>query len=327
MAQSGNPLVSFVVPCYNYARFLPDCLNGIFAQEGGYDFEIVAVDDASTDDTLEVLQRVRDARLRVIRHERNQGHAQTFADGLLAARGRFVARIDPDDRHRPCFLKRTVPVLEKYPEVGLVYGDTSLIGDAGQEFAARSDRQHGGKDFKGCELIELLQENFICAPTIIARRECWVRQLPIPSHLAFHDWFFTVKIAREAEFYYVDEVLAEYRVHATNLHSRLVLNKSEEPSIFWLLEQVYGSEERTPELQRRKVQFRGRVYARQYETLANKYFGARMEADARRCYLQAIRHSPSIAMSPGLARRLLATVIGRGPYERVKKLVAVGSAH
>ncbi len=64
MSGVRNPLVSFVVPCYNYGRFLPDCLEGIFKQEGGYDFEIVAVDDASTDDTLDVLNRFRDPRLR-----------------------------------------------------------------------------------------------------------------------------------------------------------------------------------------------------------------------------------------------------------------------
>src|SRR5207248_7397114 len=54
----------------------------------------------------------------------------------------------------------------------------------------------GGKDFKGCELVELLEENFICAPTVIARRECFLDQLPVPSHLSFHDWYLTLKIAQ-----------------------------------------------------------------------------------------------------------------------------------
>jgi glycosyltransferase involved in cell wall biosynthesis len=320
MPGASNPLVSFVVPCYNYGRFLPDCLGSIFAQEGGYDFEIVAVDDASTDDTLEILDRFREPRLRVIRHERNQGHAQTFTDGLCAARGELVARIDPDDRHRPYFLKRTVPVFAKYPEVGMVYGDASLIGDSGQEYAPKSDRKHGGRDFKGCKLIDLLEENFICAPTIIARRECFVRQLPVPPHLAFHDWFFTVKMARETEFYYVAAVLADYRVHSANLHSRIVLNKTEEPSIFWLLNQVYSSEERTPELQRRKLRAKGRIYGNQYRDSADKYFGAFMNADARRCYWQAIRHCPLNLLSPALMRRFLATLVGRSTYEYAKRL-------
>jgi glycosyltransferase involved in cell wall biosynthesis len=326
MSNSQSPLVSFVLPCYNYGRFLPDCLQGIFRQEGGYDFEIVAVDDASTDDTVQVLERYRDPRLRVLRHQRNQGHAQTFTDGLLAARAEFVARIDPDDRHRADFLSRTVPILAKYPEVGMVYGDASMIGDSGEEQATACDRQHGGRDFKGCELIELLEQNFICAPTIIARRECFVRQLPIPSHLAFHDWYFTVKMARETEFYYVNAVLADYRVHANNLHSQVVLNKTEEPSIFWLLDNIYNTEERTAELQLRKLQARGRIYGRQYCVSADKYFGVFMNSDARRCYRKAIRHFPRYLLAPGVMRRFLATLIGRNIYESMKCMWKRGSA-
>ena len=118
-----------------------------------------------------------------------------------------------------------------YPEAGLVYGDTSIIGPTGEEHSPRCDRQHGGKDFKGCELIELLGWNFICAPTIIARRELLLRHLPIPPHLAFSDWYFTVNMARETEFYYVDSVIADYRVHSGNFHGRTILDKSEERSV------------------------------------------------------------------------------------------------
>lgn len=318
MSTDRTPLISFVLPCYNYGRFLPDCLGSIFRQEGDWNFEVIAVDDASTDDTLAVLEQFSDPRLHVVRHERNRGHAQAFTSGLQAARGEFIARIDPDDRYRPEFLNRTVPIFHKYPEVGMVYGNTSLIGEAGQEDAPRCDRKHGGRDFKGCELIELLEWNFICAPTIIARRDCFLRQLPIPSHLAFHDWYFTVRIARETEFYYVDAVIADYRVHSANLHSRIVLDKSEERSIFWFLEEIYKLEERTPELQHRKLQAKRSIYGRQYVTLADKYFGASMNADARRCYWQAIKRQPGRLFDAATARRFGGTMIGRNFYERMK---------
>src|SRR4051794_30071861 len=105
-----SPLVSFVVPCYNYGRFLPDCLASIFGQEGTQDFEIIAVDDGSRDNTQEVLRSFSDPRLRVIRHSKNLGHIATVNEGLSEAGGVFIARIDPDDRYRPCFL---TAVLEK----------------------------------------------------------------------------------------------------------------------------------------------------------------------------------------------------------------------
>jgi glycosyltransferase involved in cell wall biosynthesis len=314
-----TPVVSFVVQCFNTERFVSDCINSILSQKGSYEWEIIAIDDYSSDRTVQVLESFGDPRLHIIRHEINQGHGPTIGEALQAARGRYVARIDSDDRYRPEFLATVLPIFERHGEVGLVYGDAALIDSAGRQNAERCDRQHGGRDFKGCELIELLQENFICAPTIIARRECFLRQLPVPSHLAFHDWYFTVKIAREVEFYYVDAVLADYRVHAGNMHSSIVLNRTEEPSIMWMLNHVYTSSERTDVLQRQKTKAKGRVYARQYLTLADKYFGAFMNSDARRCYARAIRHQPQFLIQRGVARRFAATLIGRSLYEECKR--------
>ena len=314
------PLVSFVVQCYNTEPFVGDCIRSILAQESCDDWEIVAIDDCSSDRTLQVLEAFRDPRLRIIRHAANQGHGPTINEALRAANGQYIARIDSDDRYRPSFLSLVLPVLGKCPEVGLVYGEAALINDEGKLIAGCSDRQHGGKHFKGCELIELLQENFICAPTIIARRDCFLRQLPVPSHLAFHDWYFTLKMAREVEFYFIPSIHAEYRVHAGNLHSKIVLNKTEEPSIVWMLDQVYSSEERTPELQQKKLRAKRRVYGRQYCTLADKYFGAFMNEDAGRCYSEAIRQQPQLLWGPGIARRFAATLIGRSFYEHCKRI-------
>src|SRR6266571_2177447 len=95
-----TPLVSFVVPCYNYGRYLPDCLASIFGQEGAHDFEVIVIDDGSTDNTSEVLRSFTDPRMEVICHSKNLGHVATVNEGLRQARGTFVARIDPDDRYR-----------------------------------------------------------------------------------------------------------------------------------------------------------------------------------------------------------------------------------
>jgi glycosyltransferase involved in cell wall biosynthesis len=317
----SSPLVSFVVLCYNTERYVADCIQSILHLKTDVSFEIIAVDDCSPDGTYEVLQSISDPRIKVFRNVKNLGHARSIEIGLRATRGQFVARIDSDDRYRPEFLTRTLPIFKQYPEVGMVYGDASLIGPAGQEYELRCDAQHGGNDFKGCELIELLQLNFICAPTVIARREGFISPLPVPGHLAFHDWYFTVRMAREAEFYFVASVLADYRVHPGNMHSRTVLDKTEEPSIFWFLDEIYRMEERTPELQLRKLQARRRVYGRHYLTLAEKYFGAHMNQDARRCYLEAFKYYPKYLLSAGVARRFSATLIGRHKYEQIKALV------
>src|SRR5437867_11613644 len=97
------PLVSFIVPCFNYGRYLSDCVRSILGQEGNFDFEALLIDDASTDDTAEVIRSFSDPRIRVISHSSNMGHISTINEGLREARGAFIARIDPDDRYRPYF--------------------------------------------------------------------------------------------------------------------------------------------------------------------------------------------------------------------------------
>lgn len=318
---SAQPLVSFVVPCYNYARFLPNCLESIFSLDGAFLFEVIAIDDASTDRTQDVLRQFADPRLRVITHETNCGHVETINEGLHATRGTFVARIDPDDRYRPHFLTSTLDVFGLFPEVGMVYGDAAIIDEQGTIAEERSDRVHGGRDFKGNELVRLLAENFICAPTVIARREAWLGAVPVPKGLAFNDWYFTLQMARRYDFYYVNTVLAEYRVHASNHHTAVARDGSEERSIALLLNRIYAETEADPALEMQKRQARRRIYASNYRIQADKYFGFGADADARRCYLAALRMRPQLAFHAGLSRRLLGSMIGHPRYESAKRML------
>jgi glycosyltransferase involved in cell wall biosynthesis len=313
-------VISFIVPCYNYARFLPECVESILTLDGGFEWELLLIDDASTDNTQDVIRSFSDPHIRVITHPVNLGHARTMNEGLKAARGEFIARIDPDDRYRPGFLTAVMGKFEVFPEVGLVYGDVALIDEKGQVAVGRCDREHGGRDFKGNELVRLLERNFICAPSVIARRSAWLEAAPVPEHLAFNDWYFTVMMAREHEFYYVDEVIAEYRVHGANHHSMIAREKTEEASILWVLDRVFASAESSPEIERAKRAARRRIYGAKYLEMGDKYFGWSHEADSRRCYLAAVRHRPAYLAHFGLLHRLAATCIGRPRYDQLKSM-------
>ena len=321
-AAGGTPRVSFVIPAYNYGKYLPDCLERIFAQEGGYDFEVLIGDDFSTDDTPQILAAQTDPRVHTFRNERNLGHIETVERLVRRARGELIARIDPDDRYHTDFLARTVPVFDRHPRVGLVYGDATLIDEHGRVTQACTAPRHGGQPFVGNELVELLERNFVCAPTVISRREAWLETLPIPRHLSFHDWYFTVEIARRWDFYYVPAVLADYRIHSTNLHTRIAGDGREERSVTWMLEHVFSAPERDPELDRAKRRAKGRIFAAQALDAAEKYFWFGKYGEARRCYLEAARHDPKVLMTGERLRHVLATIIGRAPYEAIKKLAA-----
>jgi glycosyltransferase involved in cell wall biosynthesis len=316
-----EPLVSFVVLSYNYARYIGETIGSVLQQEGDYRFELIVVDDASTDNSHEVITSFSDPRIVYLRHDRNQGHAATVTDGLREARGKYIARIDSDDRYRPHFLRQVVPILEQRPNVGLVYGDAAIIDSDGVLTALTTDSQHDNADFEGNEYIALLEKNFICAPTIIARREAWLNALPIAAGLSFHDWWFTLQISRSWDFYYRNEVLADYRVHNANYHTKITRNKSEEESIVRLLNDLFAQEEATASLQQSKLAARNRILGTHYLVLALKYFGARMTADARRCYLSAIRYRPAYLANAEVVRQLFATYIGLETYQRIKSVV------
>ncbi len=321
MTRKMEPSVSFVVPCFNYGSYLGDCLTSILSQDGAHDFEILVIDDGSTDSTGEVLRACPDSRLRIIAHPVNRGVVATVNEGVSLARGRFIARIDADDRYRPCFLATVLEKLNAYPGVGVVYGDVALIDHTGRVTQESSDRVHGGMDFHGREFRRLLEANVVASPTLIARREVWRQAFPIPEPLAFDDWYYTLMMARRAEFYYVHRVVAECRVHPANHHTRIVREGKEEPSIFWLLDRIFSDGEALPEIGEPRERVRRRVYGAHYLTLADKYFGLRMRADARRCYLRAVRLRPDYWLRADVVRRLIATFIGYAPYEGLKTAV------
>jgi glycosyltransferase involved in cell wall biosynthesis len=316
MTTSTPPVLSVVIPAFNYGRYLGECLESILNQVEAPPFEVVIVNDGSTDDTVEVLERYADPRIHVV-HQENRGHVAAINRALPLTRGAIIARIDPDDRYRPHFMRTVCDRFTANPDVVLVYGNAALIDDAGTDTGAVSYRPHRG-GFVGSDFLALLERNFICAPTVAARREAWLDVLPVPDGLAFHDWYFTVLMARRHPFCFVDDVIADYRVHADNHHTKISKDRSEERSLLYLLDRVFHETEPDPAAERAKQAVRRRIYAAHYVDVAEKYFGFGMTRDARRCYLQALRLRPASLIHRGIGRRFMATLAGRRFYDRLK---------
>ena len=96
------PEVSVLIPAYNVEPYIEDCINSVLGQTL-QDFEIVCIDDASTDGTLQILKRFEasDSRIKVYTHEVNKGQASGRNDALDRASGRYVYMLDADDRIVP----------------------------------------------------------------------------------------------------------------------------------------------------------------------------------------------------------------------------------
>lgn len=120
--------VSVVVPVYNKAPYLREAFASIFAQTFT-DFELIAVDDRSTDDSLVMLRSFTDPRLRIIALEHNLGPAGAVQRAMDAATGTYIARMDADDLMHPQRLERQVAYMEAHPEVGASSGEVVLFGN------------------------------------------------------------------------------------------------------------------------------------------------------------------------------------------------------
>ncbi len=118
-----RPHVLVVVPCYNYGHFLESCVSSIVEQPG-VTAEVHIIDDASTDDSVRVAERLVDRYrdVRLTEHRINRGHIATYNEGLSQADSDYVVLLSADDLLAPGALERATAIMEHRREVGLVYG-------------------------------------------------------------------------------------------------------------------------------------------------------------------------------------------------------------
>src|SRR3954465_13780905 len=118
-----RPRVSVVIPLFNYGHFLKECVNSILAQEG-VELDVLIVDDASTDDSLDVAYSIaeRDHRVRVRANRHNMGMVPTINEALWEVDGEYIAKFDADDILAPGALARATALLDAHPSVGFAYG-------------------------------------------------------------------------------------------------------------------------------------------------------------------------------------------------------------
>jgi glycosyltransferase involved in cell wall biosynthesis len=121
--------ISIVVTAYNYARYIDECLDSCLCQQDTtLEYEVIVVDDGSTDDTPALLECRNDPRLRLLRIE-NSGIELASNQGFAAARGRYIVRVDADDNLAYDYLARMTPMLEQ--GFGFCYTDYTIINGDG----------------------------------------------------------------------------------------------------------------------------------------------------------------------------------------------------
>jgi glycosyltransferase involved in cell wall biosynthesis len=125
------PKATFFMPVYNRAHTIRESVDSVLAQTFE-DFELLLIDDGSTDESVAIIESYDDPRIRLVRHEENQGIPKTRNDGLREARGEYLAILDSDDLAHPRRLEKQVRVLDENPRVAAVGSWLKKIDDTGR---------------------------------------------------------------------------------------------------------------------------------------------------------------------------------------------------
>lgn len=225
-------LVSVIIPSYNYGRFIGEAINSVCKQEIE-DLEIIVVDDLSTDNTLQVLASIGDARVKVVSmRERAGGPGPVRNEGLNLARGQFITFLDADDRWCPHKLEYQLAIMESEPDIGAVFTNFLRFNDDGVfpqswfEFMPEllSTPSVPTSSGIGRRIVGDPFTQFIAMsqfPTFVQTlmfRACIVRDLRFPADRRMSDDLdFCMRAYQRGRIAYIPEPLVEVRRHGDNL--------------------------------------------------------------------------------------------------------------
>jgi hypothetical protein len=209
------PLVSVIIPTYNRAHLLARAVISVLHQID-VDFEVIVVDDASTDSTYSVLEKLADPRLHVLRHATRRGAAAARNTGIQASQGRFIAFLDSDDEWLPnmltCQVQHFTPCLEK---IGVIF--TSFQQIRGRNINVVPGRLRAWLSYLPVERLHLSGDlaaalpcgNFITLQAAMVRRECFEQVGLFDECLPrLQDWELWLRIARHYMFVWINLPLA-----------------------------------------------------------------------------------------------------------------------
>ena len=233
--------VSVCIPTYNSARYLRECLESVLAQSYT-DFELVVSDDASTDNTLEIVQSYTHPHLRFHRFEQNMGLAFNLSYAAGLAQGKYVKLLCHDDLLEPRCLENQVAMMERHAALTMVTSGIRYIDAAGRTIrqVSRFPREMALRDI---DIVagNLLHGNIIGPPSaVLIRRECLEKAGPFspafPESMDIDMW---LNLARQGSVGYLPEPQCRIRLHPGTLTARQrkmgVIREDMRRSTDWML--------------------------------------------------------------------------------------------
>lgn len=211
-----NDAVSVVIPAFNYGRYLGAAIQSVLSQTF-QNFELLVIDDGSTDDTRKILSRFTDSRLRYV-YQFNQGLSAARNTGIANARFDFVAFLDADDLWLPGMLESAVERFSRLsPDYGLVACNSLRINQAGEliDLQLKHRPCSGEQEYRAADI--LIKSRFMPS-TVVVRAEVFQTVGLFDTSLrSSEDRDMWIRIASKYRIHYLSTPLVHIRKHATNM--------------------------------------------------------------------------------------------------------------
>lgn len=210
-------LVSIMMPAYNAEKYIAQAIGSVLAQSYSR-WELIIVNDGSTDNTAAVITQFADPRIRVFQ-QANSGEAAARNHALAHMQGEFLAFLDADDVYLSDHLEVTIAYLQAHPECDGVYTDGYYCDSNGTPLQTLSSRRRG--PFVGRVFEEVVRGSDVFGPPMcVVLRTNLITQHQLkfdPNIVIGPDWDFFTHYADVAQFGYLDHDTCRYRVHQTNI--------------------------------------------------------------------------------------------------------------
>jgi glycosyltransferase involved in cell wall biosynthesis len=237
MSHTG-PLVSVIIPTYNNGQYIQTAVDSVLAQTVS-DYEILVIDDGSTDDTRLRLEEY--AGKIEYRYQSNQERSAARNHGIRLARGRYIAFLDSDDWWLPHKLERQIAHAEAHPDLGLVYSWVNVVGETGEKLRV-SGTGRPSSEAAGADLFRwLLLGNSVPTLSVMVRRESLEAVGGFDESLTYiEDWDLWIRIASKYPVGHIAEPLACHRVYHLYLPAVFARHHLQERQLY-VIEQAIGA--------------------------------------------------------------------------------------
>lgn len=212
------PEISVIIPVFNAASFLHDSIESILNQTFS-DFELIILNDKSTDESLEIIKKFqsKDNRIIIIDKKQNVGPANLRNEGINAARGKFIALMDADDIAIPTRFEKQITVLKNNPEIGVCGTGFTFFGSKKNKTVKHSTHHDGIK-------VSFLHSCNIGNPTVMFKKEILGDLKFDNDFVPAEDYDLWSRLLAKTNFYNIPESLLNYRQHDNNISKTKIDN-------------------------------------------------------------------------------------------------------